>query len=346
MTNRTFDLHMAPPVVLEVKHGQKNARGLPTKLEGMIVVTREKGRGGDAVANFTHAKDVMDALPKDEAEGLIKKIPIRLISDDFMESFHVYRGFYGKGKLACGSNYGDTKAMRMFRGSEWVEPYEVDCGPDCPYWNKEKEPCDLGGTLYFNLGLMLPRNNDLVLYRINGRHAQRRMLASLEILHGRTGGIMAGLPLQIAFYSDLVKDGTNKTRSVPIIVVEPQDGTILEEELALELTRRRAVSEALVAVGVKQATDSIYRKGMLKSIQRREIVTSMEEYADSEDNFIADPDGSEHEAMAAVKEVREKFPWIKMGLISIIVNKFTKADGVDTEGMFKYIEQTYPKKEG
>lgn len=336
---------MAPPVVLEVKHGQKNAKGYPTKLEGMIVVTRERSKAnGD---NFSHAKDVMEALPKDEAEQLVKKIPIRLISDNYLESFHMYRGFYGKGKLACGANYGEDTAMRMFKGSEWVEPYPVKCDSECPYWNREKEPCDLGGTLYFNLGKSLPRNNDLVLYRINGRHAQRRMLASLSILSGRTGGIMAGLPLQIAFYNDLVKDGTNKTRSVPIIVVEPEDGTNLEESVATELRLRREIIDIKRSLGIQVVgSDASYmRTGMLEKIQHREIITSMEELDEVDDNRVAFADNQSLRD-SYIEDICKKFPWVKPALIGLVFNKHITPEGdVDIDKVGEEILRLYPKKE-
>jgi hypothetical protein len=339
MTSRTFELHMAPPVVLEIKHGQKNEKGYPTKLEGMIVVTREKGKGNSA--NFNKADDVMAALPKDAAEGLVKKIPIRLISDDPMESFHIYRGLYGKGKLACGANYGEPKATRMFRGSEWVTPYEVDCNDQCPLWNREKEPCDLGGTLYFNLGKDMPRSGDLVLYRLNGRHAQRRMLASLKILEARCDGIMAGLPLQIAFYTELVKDGANQSRAVPIVVVEPQDGVDFDVAMIEEVGRRKAIFDMKREILGATGPTNILKKGMLRDIQRRELVANAEDEADVEVNLI-DEAGAEKSA-EAVKALKAKHPHLKEALIEMILNQNTSIDGVNIAAAEEFIARYHSR---
>lgn len=339
MTNRTFDLHMAPPVVLEVKHGKKNEKGYPTKLEGMLIVTREKGKGDSA--NFNHAADVMAALPKDQGEDLLKKIPIRLISDDPMESFHIYRGLYGKGKLACGANYLATEATRMFKGSEWVEPYKVVCNDECPFWNREKEPCDLGGTLYFNLGKNLPRSGDLVLYRLNGRHAQRRMLASLKILEARCGGIMAGLPLQIAFYTELVKDGTNKTRAVPIVVVEPEDGVDFDLALIEELERRQKMMHIRRDI-TGNATESYRKVGMLKDIQHRELVSSIEDEVDVEVN--ANSEGAETIHAAALEAMKVKHPHLKEALILMVIKSNSSIDGVELDKVDQFLTKYHAPK--
>jgi hypothetical protein len=339
---------MAPPVVLEIKHGKKSDKGYPTKLEGMIVVTRERSGSGDK-ANFSEAKDVMDALSVDPVEGLlIKKIPIRLISDDPAESFHMFRGLYVRGKLACGSNYGETTAMRRFRASEWTEPYEFACKPDCPKWNQEKEPCDLGGTLYCNLGEGMPRSGDLVLYRLNGRHAQRRMLASLKILEERCGKVMAGIPLQIAFYSELVKDGTNKMRSVPIVVVEPDDRFNLDDSILVELERRRKIIDVKRAImgEVEGAALTLRKAGMLRDIQRREIASNIEETDDHELNLALDHEDNIAEGAVVVAEFMERYPNTREGLIRMAIRGSTRGDGtVNEEEVAAYLERATAKKE-
>lgn len=351
MTNRTFDLHMAPPVVLEIKHGKKSEKGYPTKLDGMIVVTREKIGGGDK-ANFNRADDVMEALKVDPVEGLVKKIPIRLISDDPAESFHIYRGMYAKGKLACGANYGDKMAMRRFKNSEWVEPYQFECSEDCPMWNREKDPCDLGGTLYCNLGEGMPRSGDLVLYRLNGRHAQRRMLASLKILEARCGGIMAGLPLQIAFYSELVKDGTGKMRSVPIVVVEQDDRFNLDDCLLVELERRRKIADvkkAILGDTLKAITTNLFKKGMLKEIQHRELVSGFEENDDVELNASLDEEGVkelERQDAETISELCKEFPKSRRAYIKMVVNNNLLGDGtVDMDAVRDFMVKNAAKVE-
>lgn len=315
---KTFDLHMMPPISLEVKHGGKNDRNLPMKYDGMVVVERNREGKGNA-SRFVLAESVMNKLyefngienPKDMEA--VKRIPIRFLSDSISENFNIYRAFFLKNTIACGAQANDKNdvAMRRFRKengqTEFVEPYEHACNKDCPIWNSEnpKVSCDIYGSLHFVLSDDVHPSGSLCVHRINGRNAQRRIMSSLYMIEKYTGGILANIPLCIAFHFENVPDHTGQLQKVPVMVIEPENGyRRLREDVLQEMNNR-------ANLGIKKY------EGILDRVVERSLVTEIEESSDwvggvSEDEDDKGEDSKVIKSSDAEKETSEE---IELSLI-------------------------------
>lgn len=92
---RPFELRQAPPILGEVKNGKKynkNGTWLPKSLNYWRVVKREKRK-----ENYIKLDEVHDILGDQP-----KVVPIRLISDNPLENFSLFRAAFNKGTLMCG----------------------------------------------------------------------------------------------------------------------------------------------------------------------------------------------------------------------------------------------------
>lgn len=259
MNIRPFDLYTAPPVQIEIKYGEKDAqRGFPKKLQYLKVVERyDKAKGRNS--NWNTCTDVHEALNSNEP----RRIPIVLLSDSIEENFPLHRAFFmGAGNLMCSSKYGSSTALRRFesdsegnmvRGNDrqpvMTAPYEYDqCNSDCKIWKAGKTKmgaCDISGSLYFYLGGNLPRGNEFGVCRIKGTNAQRRLLASLQIIRNSTRGILAGIPLDLCYHTEQMQGSDGSFYEIPLLSV--QMGTKTRDEFMLavakEVRRRKELAE-------------------------------------------------------------------------------------------------------
>lgn len=278
---RPWNLHMAPPVRVEIKYGRKNGNR-PERLEHFLVVDRIKEDN-----NWRVIKEVHEALDDDKPT----KVPIVLMSDDIQENFGMFRSFFVKGKLLCGSQYGDDKALRRVRDGKDVAPYEVECSQECPFWQSDdkQKQCDISATLYFKLGSHLPRSSEFGVCRMKGSYAQRYMVGSLNILAGITNGILANLPLLLCINTEKKKAQDGRTYSIPLITVQPglpQDQFLIAVEKEVE--RRARVYKMMNGEDHKDFED-LKILDVLKEINKREAFTS-DEFASEEEPLVLDED--------------------------------------------------------
>ncbi len=337
METRPFELYAAPPIDLEIKYGHKKiskgGKTYPSKLRHFIVVSRERDN-----VNFKIAKDVHNSL----GDPKPKTIPIRLLSDNPVENFSLFRGMFSKtGELGCGAPYGSDTALRRFRGKgkdfKMVEPFEVKCSKDCPFWKNGK--CDISGILYFRLDKSLPRSGALGALRVNGTHAQRRMRASLDILYNETRGILANLPLEVNIHFENKRAQDGKTYPIPMVSVGPRSGVDLNEALQHELSMRRNISDIM-------GHGEIQIRGVLSSINSREaIMDNSKEDSESLDSAeLTEAESEIVELSEKIQSLLDAHPDRKQ---EIILNKFTDSDlVVDEQGLEAYLlkEQERSKK--
>lgn len=342
---KTFNLHMMPPISLEVKHGGKNDRNLPMKYDGMIVVERNRDGKGNA-SRFVLADKIMSKLYEfNEIENAkemqaVKRIPIRFLSDSIAENFNMYRAFFLKNTIACGAQANDNNnvAMRRFRKedgqTEFVEPYEHPCNKDCPIWNSTnpKVSCDIYGSLHFVLADDIHPTGSLCVHRINGRNAQRRVMSSLHMIHKYTNGILANIPLCIAFHFENVPDHTGQLQKVPVMVIEPENGYDNLRKSVLEEMQKRF--QLGIINGYKGILDSIVERSLVTEIEETsEWVGKVDENEEEEDTEIVSS-GSTKETPEEVEislllkdDEYEKLMSATPAMRRIIINK-SKSDGV------------------
>lgn len=260
---RPWELHMAPPVRIEIKYGRKNGNR-PMRLEHFLVVDRIK----DSDNNWRPIPEVHAALDDERPT----EVPITLMSDNIQENFAMFRSFFLKGTLMCGSQYGQSTALRRARDGKMVEPYEVDCSSSCPYWQSEDKQaqCDISATLYFKLYKSLPRSNEFGVCRMKGTYAQRYMVGSLNIIHNMTNGILANLPLKLCMNTETRKAQDGKSYKIPLITVQPAcSQEAFMEALKVEVERRALLYE--LQHGSKHSSfDDLKIRNVLTEINKRE----------------------------------------------------------------------------
>lgn len=302
---RSYQLFHSPPIGIEVKFGEKNEKGYPTKLKYFKVVTRERG-----AQNYMPSVEVHEELTKRKYGEQPTVIPIRLLSDECDENFPIFRGmFYNSnfskeattkatkvmfrninfGMFMCGTNLENDTAKRFFdetpvrdketnkvRGhivdGTTANGREVDCNENCVFW--QNDMCKLNGNLYFRLDPMLPMSNILGVIRIGGVHSMRRMRASLEIMSKETNGILANLPMQLRIHFESKTDKNGKSQSIPIISIEPSVNQFEFQKALLEEIKRRAEVFRVSHGREHTSLDEIRIVGVLDNVNERNAIVS------------------------------------------------------------------------
>jgi len=305
---RQFDLHPAPPVRIEIKYGKKDEkRGFPKKLDHLLVVERVKDKG--RTANWHVCEDVHRAILGPEApEGAkFRRVPIVLMSDSIEDCFPIFRSFFIKGQLLCSAKLGETEALRRYECDPEtgkavrkngdlntdVDPFIWSkCNASCDIWQasplkRNGRPiggCDLSGTLYFRLAPHLPRSTDFGALRIKGINAQKYMMSSLEILKRQTGGILANLPLEVAYHIEGKQAQDGKMYDIPLLVVQPSvDQISFMEAVEYEHARRQRHPEP-----------TWLAEQVLDSIITREAFMSSDHDVEPESAEVAEEDNEDY----------------------------------------------------
>lgn len=338
---KTFNLHMMPPIAYEIKHGGKNDRNLPMKFDGMVVVERNRDGKGNS-SRFVMADSIMQKLHEfngteaAKADQPVKRIPIRFLSDDIGENFNMYRAFFLRSTIACGSgaNESSKTAMRRFTKengvTEFVEPYEVPCDKDCPIWNSDnaKFSCDIYGSLHFVLADNIHPSGSFCVHRINGRNAQRRIMSSLYMLSKYTNGILANIPLCIAFHFENVPDHTGQLQKVPVMAIEPEGGY---EKLRLDIIAEMDKRKQLGITRYENILDLVVERSLVTEIEETSswIGRVNEEEEDNVELFSEKNEGASMDDLAFLlsTEVYERLMQIPMGMRKIITKRCMMADG-------------------
>jgi len=360
--SRPFNLYKYPPITLEVKYGERTSRAAK-RLQYFKIVTRERHREG-GVDNYAVCQEPIDKLIEMGVDGITVDengnkwptvIPIRLISDSMQESFNLFRGFYNRsGVLGCGQQYGEEKALRRWyhfpdfgvdanapdRVKEEVManhklPYEVDCTENCPYWNTSGQTkCDIAGTLYFHLDESLPFCNRLAALRVKGTFAKRILESSLSLLHKKSGGILANIPLNLRIHYELKRAQDGKHYSVPMITLEHR-GSIdnFLDEVAQEVDRRK---RRFTTINMREPENlsELLIEGVLSEINSRDaIIHSVEEV-----DFEMLNEGDDSNAIS--EEVRSiAGDDFSDQLIRMAVQKFTEEGELNIDKLKEFFEE-------
>lgn len=361
--NRPFKLYEYPPIINLVKYGERTSYAAK-KLPYFKITTREREKQG-GVDNYAVCEEPIQKLIELEYEGLVPDqdgkmwpttIPIRLLSDNPRESFGLFRGFYnGSGVLGCGSQYGEKKALRRWLryedfglpsnasmdAKEALEaredvsvPYEVDCNAECPYWQMKKKGCDISGTLYFHLDDMLPFSNRLSALMVKGTFAKRILQSSLSLLHKKTGGVLANLPLNLRLHYERKRAMDSNTYSVPMITLEHR-GSFDEfmESVSKEIQNRKRRFE-IMHMREPSSLDELLIKDVLTEINSRDAIMNSVE----EDDF--EPLSSENEEKEIPEWVNE---FLEEGefsdnLIRMTLTRFTEEGELNATKFKEFIE--------
>jgi hypothetical protein len=220
----------------ETRQSQNGPYQLPTKVDHFIITTLER----DNTGNFAKDKSLYDAL-KLPAEP--KVIPIRLLFDDIEMNFQSrYACFRGQ-QLWCS---GDGEyAHRQAPDGKSTEQVQCPCHRQDPKFKGEDSKgngrCKINGTLQ----CIIDGANvvgGIWKLRTTGYNTVVGITGSLMLLRSITGGVLAGIPLNLTIQPKVATNPTDgKSVTVFVVGVEYR-GTITElHKSALSISQEGAM---------------------------------------------------------------------------------------------------------
>lgn len=188
------------PALLEfgkIKIGRKgklvrNTFRMPEKLDHFIITTTEK----DNEDNFVLDTELMNKIMFDNSIDKLTAIPVILLYNDvelnFLSRYVCYRG----ATRWC-SGDGETASRVNKNGHEEIQCPCERCEPDYPGEDGNgKGKCKASGCLS-----VLIKGAEVVggvwKYRTTGVNSVRSITASLLLIKNQTGGLLAGIPLEM-----------------------------------------------------------------------------------------------------------------------------------------------------
>lgn len=198
--------------------GSGRAYAPPQKLEtkdGPYFLITKTIRDQHGSENFIVDTALMQTLaPFKDKDGMLRRIPFMLDSDDIEESFPSGLGFYRKGKLWCANNVGQGIATR-FDGDK---PRKVEC--TCEWLGAEgDEKCKPGGTLWCTI--LAGRDTVIGMrhaFRTHGWNSIRAIRGGLLAIK-KIVGTICGVKMWLVVQHHLTKRRDGKWQRVPLVSV-------------------------------------------------------------------------------------------------------------------------------
>jgi hypothetical protein len=176
----------------------------PVKLDHFIVTTLERGSDG----NFIEDTAIMDRIGKN-----CKRIPIRLLFDDIGCNFQSrYASYKGKTMWCSGDGCG---AFRLRDDGKGREAVSCPCGRQEPTYKKD-DKCKMNGTLSCIIdGAEVV--GGVWKYRTTGYNSTVGMMSSLALIHALTGGLLAGLDLDLTVQRKVGTDPDGNSVTIQVV---------------------------------------------------------------------------------------------------------------------------------
>lgn len=251
--------------IRKIKIGEKQDKKM-LRYDSPVVsfpVKRKAGAAFDVDENLMDKiRDRYGLQKKDVARGLaaapVPAIPIRFMSDDLFENFHMYRAIYNASQESmCFSSAGSPKASRWFdeksKGEDGKlkildEPLQVDCDESCRFWT---EPGDEKGKCGWKFMLAAHCEDlgvvpDVTIFRSSGFTLASHLAGSINHIKSITGGVLANIPLVLALDHRETRTGRGEKRRHQVMLVR-FNGTVdeLREAAINEIKSRRALFKAV-----------------------------------------------------------------------------------------------------
>lgn len=199
----------------EARQSQKGGSyNLPVKYESWVITSRRRD-GVNLVpdAGLMEALETYNAQYEDHEEGKPKRIPIFLPYNDPNMNFMTYLGMYAGKRPACVNMKGGEEAMRSFKGQQECEPYPVKCV--CPLLDEGK--CKWHGTLRVMLRLPGTSMGGFFTYRTTSKNSIRNITGGMARFAYETGGVLAGLPLELVCDKQTVRTPQDQDMNAMIV---------------------------------------------------------------------------------------------------------------------------------
>jgi hypothetical protein len=217
------------------KNGSEYRESL--KFDYFLITTLEKGKDD----NFKKDDAAMKDLPENP-----RSLPVELLYDSIDLNFPTCYSIFNQDGIFCRGD-GET-AERQGK--------EIVCDRDtCKY--AKKNTCKVGGILSCRLP-HLKTLGGVYKFRTHSWNSVKNIVSALQYLQTLTGGILAGLPLELRLEQKPTKFGLVKI----VNIVFPGDQDALAEALEKEIARRQRlnidiskVENRAAEAGVMEDTD-------------------------------------------------------------------------------------------
>jgi recombination directionality factor gp3-like protein len=192
----------------------------PVKFESWVITTRRR----DGV-NLNPDDALMEALERynakspDHEQGKPRRIPIFLPYNEADLNFYTGLALYAGRKRVCWNDKGGNVATRIVDDRKQpCAPREVPC--PCPlleHLDGKPAACKWHGALRVMLRLPGASMGGFFTFRTTSKNSIRNIMGGMARFQHETGGILAGLPLELVCDSQTVKTPDEKDMNAMIV---------------------------------------------------------------------------------------------------------------------------------
>lgn len=211
----------------ELRQGQNGQWRVPVKLDHFIVTTLER----DKDENFIQDAEIMKRLGEKP-----KKIPIRLLFDSIEGNFQSRYTCYNGKTLWC-SGDGEA-AFQAQQGKPEKQQVKCPCGRQLPEY-RGKDKCKMNGKLSCIID-----GADLVggvwVFRTTGYNSTVGMTSSLALIRTFTGGLLAGLELDMTVQPKVATDPDGKSVTIQVVGIVFRGSLQQLQQKTLEIAKSNA----------------------------------------------------------------------------------------------------------
>ena len=263
------------PVIGYIKTGIRQAmhgRKIPKRLDHFVICTRFKDETGEYVIDRKLMEEI--ARRTNQNPDKLQKIPITLAFDDISLNFQSWFIARYEGKRCVG----DGKKARLILPDGQIKMIKCPCDRLRPDYEGKAGRCSVYSRL-FAIIRHSSRIGGVYLYRTKSWNSSKNLICMLHFFKKNTGGVLAGLPLNLIIYPERVITPEGKTRLVYVVSLEYEGRTdnVLKElaeygYYVRSLKRNVEDNETLIKMSLP------HEKQNLMTTSETETAASDEEY--------------------------------------------------------------------
>lgn len=238
----------------EERGAPDNRWRLPMKIDHFLITTMNRDKGGQLIVDTA----LMEQLARDgyaDDDGKIRRIPIQLLSDDLEDVMQAAYVYY-RGKKCAMRSDGKTETwfVNPKKLDDWLKvPVERPFSPETPKWADAKgNPLvKLHTTLNVVIRSAGSKFGGVHRFRTTSRISAEQLYGCMTHLTHLTGGVLAGLPLEMVVRPMQVSpDG--KTTTVYVVHVQLAGPDIKQiqqqalDQMKFRLTYQREMGKSLI----------------------------------------------------------------------------------------------------
>ncbi len=249
----------------------------PVKYDHFVLTTMNRDAAGDLIED----KALMDQLKGKygDGDGKLRRIPIRLLSDDIDDV--IQSAFVWYGGKTVGARSDGTRVLwnnNPKDGTKYNPPYEDDWKPEMLDWKNSKGVKLFKPHTNFSCVIAAEeaRWGGVYKFRTTSIISLRQLHGSLLHLSQLTGGILVGMPLMLCVRPMQVAP-EGKATTVHVVHVELRGGDLMQlQEKALQMAQFRLQFKEKVQQTTRQYRRLLTGPGMESDDEAKDIAEEFE----------------------------------------------------------------------